>query len=60
MVFQNDIRRAEGTLYHQGYSLLANRLTSGNIGRASRSNPTLSFDKNITEDLDWLNPNLVF
>jgi len=60
MVFQNDIRRAEGTLYYQGYRLLAKPLTSGNIGRAPRSNPTLSFDINITEDLDWLNPNMVF
>jgi hypothetical protein len=40
--------------------MLAKAQTSGNIDTASGSNPNLRFDKNITEDLGCLNPNLVF
>ena len=45
---------------HEHYALLANRQTSGNIYITSWSNPTLRLYKNITEDLAWLNPKLVF
>jgi hypothetical protein len=38
--------------------LLAKRWTSGNIYNVSIE-PHISFDKNITKVLDWINPNLV-
>jgi hypothetical protein len=40
--------------------LLAKAQTSGNIDTASGSNPKLRFDKNITEYLGCLHPNLMF